>query len=70
MTIPDPMPVAGWPNGEKPSVETPFAVIVTTDFWASAITSVRSRLWTVVALVVFAAPIDGTTPRGARGRAA
>ncbi len=62
MTIPDPMPVAGWPNGEKPSVETPLAVIVTTDFWASAMTSVRSRFWTVVALVVFAAPMDWTTP--------
>src|SRR5829696_10410518 len=62
MTIPEPMPVAGWPNGEKPSVETPFAVMVTTDFWASAITSVRSRFWTVVALVVLAAPMVGMTP--------
>jgi quercetin dioxygenase-like cupin family protein len=50
-TTPDPIPPTGCP-GEKPSVVRPFAVIVTTDFCASAMTAVRSMVWTVVALVV------------------
>src|SRR6188768_2425354 len=49
------MPPTGCPNGEKLSVLMPFAVIVTTDFCASAMTAVRSMVWTVVALVVRAA---------------
>src|SRR5690349_18238989 len=56
MMIPEPMPPVTCPNGEKPSVDMPFAVIVTTDFCAWAMTAVRSRFWTVVALVVFALP--------------
>src|SRR5690349_17480595 len=52
--MPEPMPPVTWPNGEKLSVDIPLAVIVTTDFWASAMTAVRSGFWTVVALVVLA----------------
>src|SRR4051812_3340469 len=55
-TMPLPMPLVGWPKGEKPSAERPFAVIVTTLFCAWATTAVRSMFWTVVELVVRAAP--------------
>src|SRR4051794_26852013 len=46
MITPDPMPPVGAPKGEKSLPETPSAVIVTTDFWAAAIMSVRAALLT------------------------
>src|SRR3954449_528287 len=66
MMTPDPMPPVGAPNGEKSLPETPSAVIVTTDFWAAAIMSVRSELWTVVGPEpVLAAWAGVVTPVGA-----
>src|SRR5690242_1997013 len=48
MITPEPMPVVGAPKGEKSFPEMPSAVIVTTDFCAAAMTSVRSTFWTLV----------------------
>src|SRR3954447_17004107 len=48
MMTPEPMPPVGAPNGEKSLPEIPSEVIVTTDFCAAAIMSVRSTFWTVV----------------------
>src|SRR3954468_8857204 len=48
MITPEPMPLVGAPNGEKSLPEKPSAVVVTTDFCAVAMTSVRSAPWTVV----------------------
>src|SRR5512140_315574 len=49
---PDPTPVVGTWNGEKPFELTPFAVIVTTEAWAAETTAVMSSPETVCLTVV------------------
>src|SRR5512135_2026129 len=49
---PEPTPVTSCPNGEKPCVEIPSAVIVTTDALAPATIAVRSAASTVRVIVV------------------